>query len=73
MMYLRICLKVCEGCGALWYRAEDCTEVYCPGCVPEMRIAARMRMLAIPPGRRSRRPGRRVRHRMGTRPWGGAA
>ncbi len=60
MMYLRIFLKVCEGCGGLWYRAQDCTEVYCPGC------AARMRTL--PRRRHSTRPGRR-----GRRPAGGAA
>ena len=31
-MYLRIFLKVCEGCGVLWFRAQGCAEVYCPGC-----------------------------------------
>lgn len=64
MMYLRIFLKVCEGCGSLWLRAQDCPEVYCPGCSVKMR--------ALPRARRSRRPGRRGRHGV-NRNAGGAA
>lgn len=51
MMYVRICLKVCEGCGALWLRAEDSSHVYCPACAP--------RLAAIPPSLRSRKTVRR--------------
>lgn len=51
MMYLRICLKICEGCGSLWFRAEESPEIYCPSCAP--------RLAAIPPWQRSRRSVRR--------------
>lgn len=51
MMYLRIFLKVCEGCGSLWFRTQDNPEVYCPVCAP--------RLAAIPPSARSRRSVRR--------------
>jgi hypothetical protein len=54
MMYLRVFLKVCEGCGSLWFRAQESDGVYCAGC------AARMRTL--PPGRPGRRYGRRKRY-----------
>jgi hypothetical protein len=63
MTYLRIFLKVCEGCGSLWFRTQDSPEVYCSGC------SARMR--SLPQARRSRRPGRRGNH--GARKAGGAA
>ena len=32
MKYLRVNLKVCEGCGALWLRKDAAAEVYCRGC-----------------------------------------
>ncbi len=51
MMYLRIFLKVCEGCGSLWFRAQDSPEVYCPSCSP--------RLAALPPSKRSRLSVRR--------------
>jgi len=31
-MELRVQLKVCEGCGCLWYRAQTQESVYCLGC-----------------------------------------
>jgi hypothetical protein len=31
-MELRIHLKVCEGCGCLWYRTQVETRVYCTSC-----------------------------------------
>jgi hypothetical protein len=31
-MELRVQLKVCEGCGCLWYRAETQQNVYCKKC-----------------------------------------
>ncbi len=33
MNYLRMDLKVCEGCGALWLRAGIGAGVYCKECV----------------------------------------
>ena len=64
-MYLRIFLKVCEGCGVLWLRAQDCPEVYCPDCARRLRL--------LPPPRRSRRPGRRGRHGIRVLHQGGVA
>jgi hypothetical protein len=31
-MDLRVHLKVCEGCGCLWYRLQDEIRVYCTTC-----------------------------------------
>ena len=31
-MELPVQLKVCEGCGCLWYRAQSNRGVYCLGC-----------------------------------------
>ncbi len=31
-MELRVQLKVCEGCGCLWYRAHNQGNVYCQRC-----------------------------------------
>ena len=31
-MELRVHLKICEGCGCLWYRAQTQGSVYCKGC-----------------------------------------
>jgi len=31
-MEMRIQLKVCEGCGCLWYRCQGEPRVYCAGC-----------------------------------------
>jgi hypothetical protein len=31
-MELRVQLKVCEGCGCLWYRAQTQGSVYCSPC-----------------------------------------
>src|ERR1700733_10503451 len=36
-MYLRLVLKVCEGCGILWFRSQDCLDVYCSACAVRMR------------------------------------
>jgi len=37
VMELRVQLKVCEGCGCLWYRTQDQDSVYCAGCVTKLR------------------------------------
>jgi hypothetical protein len=36
-MELRVQLKVCEGCGCLWYRAQDYQSVYCQPCEVKLR------------------------------------
>jgi len=51
MSYLRVELKVCEGCGALWLRAAN-RGVYCLACV--------VRLSEFPAPRMSRRGNRRA-------------
>jgi len=51
MNYLRVELKVCEGCGALWLRAMN-RGVYCLGCA--------VRLSEFPAPRMSRRGKRRA-------------
>jgi hypothetical protein len=36
MMYLSVQLKVCEGCGSLWFRSEE-LGVYCGRCVERLK------------------------------------
>jgi len=36
-MELRVQLKICEGCGCLWYRAQTVGTVYCGGCEEKLR------------------------------------
>src|SRR6266567_448040 len=36
-MDLRVQLKVCEGCGCLWYRAQNHSGVYCLGCDAKLK------------------------------------
>ena len=36
-MELRVHLKVCEGCGCLWYRAQTQGGVYCSGCEEKLK------------------------------------
>ena len=51
MMYLKVYLKICEGCGNLWFRAENGTTVYCGSCAK--------RLECFPSPRQRRRPGGR--------------
>ena len=51
MNYLRVELKVCEGCGALWLRAMG-QGVYCLGCA--------VRLSEFPAPRMSRRGKKRA-------------
>jgi hypothetical protein len=37
MTYLRVYLKVCEGCGGLWFRTQDRIDVYCPSCAEKLQ------------------------------------
>lgn len=36
-MEMRVQLKICEGCGCLWYRAETAAGVYCKECQTKLR------------------------------------
>jgi hypothetical protein len=36
-MELRVQLKICEGCGCLWYRAQSQASVYCKTCETKLR------------------------------------
>ena len=36
-MEVRVQLKVCEGCGCLWYRAQLHESVYCKECETKLR------------------------------------
>ena len=36
MKYLRVNLKVCEGCGGLWLRNDAAVDVYCRGCAERL-------------------------------------
>ena len=47
-------LKVCEGCGCLWYRVTSHNSVYCRGC------EAKLKEFPSPFGRKQRgRPSRK--------------
>ena len=50
MVYSRVYLKICEGCGGLWFRAQDGNGVYCASCT------SRLRNFSRPKKRRSGRP-----------------
>jgi hypothetical protein len=59
-MELRVQLKICEGCGSLWYRPETQGSVYCRGCETKLRD------FPSPETRKRRgRPGRKPH----TRAW----
>jgi hypothetical protein len=36
-MEVRVQLKVCEGCGCLWYRAQTLGSIYCRECVTKLQ------------------------------------
>jgi hypothetical protein len=72
MTYIRVYLKFCEGCGSLWFRAQDSAGVYCGTCAREMNV--------LPPPRPLHRGGRprrkttdRARRRRPAHHGGGAA
>lgn len=52
-MELRVQLKVCEGCGCLWYRAQTLGSVYCERC--EVKLSS------FPPSETRKRRGRPLR------------
>jgi hypothetical protein len=54
MSHLRMELKVCEGCGALWIRSGMADGVYCRGCTSKLAdfpaaqgIRARLRQTRV--------------------------
>lgn len=51
-MDLCVQLKVCEGCGCLWYRTQSQKGVYCLGCDARLK--------QFPPAQNRRRPGLRT-------------
>ena len=53
-MELRVELKICEGCGSLFYRAQTEGDIYCGGC------KAKLKDFPSPESRKRRgRPGRK--------------
>jgi hypothetical protein len=36
-MELRVHLKICEGCGSLWYRSQTQGSVYCKECEAKLK------------------------------------
>jgi hypothetical protein len=61
-MEVRVQLKVCEGCGCLWYRAQtQGTVVYCKDC--------EVRLKDFPSPETRKRRGRPPRKTL-TRVWG---
>jgi hypothetical protein len=53
-MDLCVQLKVCEGCGCLWYRAQNIGSVYCKRC------EVKLEDFPTPESRKRRgRPGRK--------------
>jgi uncharacterized Zn finger protein (UPF0148 family) len=54
-MELRVHLKICEGCGCLWYRAQTQGSVYCHRC------ETKLKEFPTPETRKRRgRPGRKT-------------
>ncbi|MDP9268594.1 MAG: hypothetical protein M3P27_09775 [Acidobacteriota bacterium] len=33
---IRMELKYCEACGGLWFRREECDQIYCQRCAERM-------------------------------------
>jgi len=52
-MELRVQLKICEGCGCLWYRAQTIGSVYCSKCEVKLK--------EFPTPESRKRPGRPAR------------
>jgi len=59
-MEVRVQLKICEGCGCLWFRPQKEERVYCKEC------AEKLSEFPLPESRKRR--GRPVRGRL-TRVW----
>ena len=63
-MELRVHLKICEGCGCLWYRTQTQGSVYCHRC--------ETRLKEFPPPESRARRGRK-KHKVLGRVWAVAA
>ncbi len=61
MNYLRMDLKVCEGCGALWLRTGALEGVYCRSCRARLAEFPAARGRRAPLGPRRRRPAATAR------------
>ncbi len=55
-MELRVQLKICEGCGCLWYRAQTLLSVYCLRCETKLKD--------FPSADSRKRPGRKCQKRL---------
>ena len=49
---MRLELKICERCGALWFRPESRAWIYCVGCFPIMQAMAGPRVQTAKAGPR---------------------
>lgn len=58
-MELRVQLKICEGCGCLWYRAQYEDGVYCWECEVKFKDFPKPETRKLR-GRRSRKPLRQI-------------
>jgi hypothetical protein len=56
MEYLRVQLKVCEGCGGLWFRTQSAEDVYGRCCAGKLAQHAKAK-----PEQRSRRRAKQHR------------
>jgi hypothetical protein len=64
-MEVRVHLKICEGCGCLWFRNQNEESVYCRDCVTRLR--------EFPSPQTRKRPGRRPGQKTVARVWAVAA
>lgn len=58
-MELRVQLKICEGCGCLWYRAQTNGGVYCRECEVKLKDFPEPETRKLR-GRRSRKPIKQI-------------
>ncbi len=65
MTYLRIHLKVCEGCGSLWFRPQDGMDIYCTSCATKLTHFPKM--VKRRPGRPCKRTAQSMAAHGGTR------
>ena len=47
MEYLRVQLKVCEGCGGLWFRSQSTEDVYGRCCAGKLAQHAKAVVMAV--------------------------
>lgn len=57
MAYQRVTLKVCEGCGTLWFRTQAGANVYCAPCTDVLQHFPDPKTRRLP-GRRQKNAGR---------------